>query len=613
MKNLSYTESSVKIATSYNWYGITKASSRGIDFTPRTFPKNSLLACVLDSNVTEESMDTREARRILGVLEHLARSDSCWEILRTEPILLSPQHVVDLLNYLEDHVEDKNIKSENELASKQRTFLGRGEIRLRNGDTVSAVIRKFKSRFPYSRGGYSNLVNESISATPFSSITELNEKVKMAYNERLKEILNACEKDIDQHIEYVEKFHQIKKVPLSKHYEDSFVNRIGSGHKSATSKSNLTGHCDARLIEVRELYKADNLDFFWRKDNRFYPASSVEYYGFYRFTTSGQRFYGGSSKRIGEKLFGYFLPTRVLLACQIVLMVATASNSASIRSLSRERIQETSDAFYLECLKTKTNKIIRPKIDKRFNPLAVKVINLLLQHDRNIGQFGWKRNSDSVFSVLENSGEGFIFELYTYSSNLEYFRKWHGLEPFLIEDVRDLAAQLDYVTHKDPFRTQALLGHRNLATTDDYLKGNVIGLLNRANVAEFMRRLAPSIVYSISPSMVREHGFDADKVDTNLLFPVSNYDDVTNAHSDRWLMNMDGYRFRIDAESIKHCAYQLHYYKVHLDTLITANELRFVSYHLPRILFCRALYNLIKASEYGNLLLQAEEVFNVGE
>ena len=92
-----------------------------IDFTPSTFPKHSLLAHVLDINNTEESMNTREARRILGALKYLAKSDSCWEVLRTEPILLSPQHVVGLLNYLEDRVEDKNIKDKNECACKERT------------------------------------------------------------------------------------------------------------------------------------------------------------------------------------------------------------------------------------------------------------------------------------------------------------------------------------------------------------------------------------------------------------------------------------------------------------------------------------------------------------
>jgi len=610
VQNLSYTQSSVKINTIYNWYGIPKTSQKFLDFTPRTFSKDSLLAHIFDANKTEDPINTKEVIRAFGSLKYLAMSDSCWAILQSEPESLSYQQIVELLIYLEDRIEAQNIKDKFEKATKERVFFGRGEICLKNGDTVWLAIRKFKSRFPYSRKSYSDLIDESFSATPFSTIVELNVKVQAAYEDRLKEILKACEEDINQHMEYVEEFHKLKNIPLSTPYENSFKNSFRNGHKYVNSKCNSMGHCDARLVEVRKLYRADNLDLFWREGNSFYPASSVKHYGFYRFVNlvnDEQRFYGGSAIRIGEKLYGYFLPARILLACQIVLMATTASNSASIRSLSRERIQETPGAFYLECLKTKTNKLIRPKIDKRSNSLAVKVINLLLQHDKNIDYFGWKRNSDSVFSVLHNFGEGYLFELFSYTEVFKYFKKWHGLKPFRMEDVRDLVAQLDYVTHKDPFKTQALLSHRNLATTDAYLKENVIGLLNKANVAEFMRRLAPSIVYSIAPTMIQEHGFDPEKVDTNLLFPVSNYDDVTDAHSDRWLLNKDDYRFRIDAESIKHCAYQMHYYKTHFNALITSNELRFVSYHLPRILFCRALYNLIKASEYGSLLLKAED------
>ena len=460
-------------------------------------------------------------------------------VLQSEPELLSPQRIVDLLIYLEERVDAKNIKNKYESAGKERTFFGRGAIPLKNGDTVSQVIRKFKTRFSYGKKGYSDLIDESVSATPFLSVAELNEQVKTAYNKRLKEILKACEEDINQHILYVEKFHHLKKIPLCKKYEDGFTDSIRNGYRMLGNETQLMGHCDTRLIEVRQLYKADNFDLFRKSGYDFYRSSGVEHYRFYRFSQSAdvdQRIYGGGSIRIGEKLYGYFLPSRVLLSCQLVLMAATASNSASIRSLTRERIQETQDTIYLECLKTKTNKIIRPKIEKRFNPLAVKAIKLLLQHDQNIGEFGWKRNSDSIFCVLHNSVKGYVFELYSYVEVFKYFKKSHDLKPFLMEDLRDLVAQLDYVTHKDPFRIQALLGHRNLATTDEYLKDNIIGLLNRANVAEFMRRLAPSIVYSISPVLVGEHTFDADKIDSNLLFPVDNYDDVTNAHSDLWQM-----------------------------------------------------------------------------
>lgn len=615
MKSITYTKSSVIINTIRNHYGRPLAARKSMDFSQRVFSKSSLLARLFDTNTTEQPMNTKEALRVLGALEHLARSDSCWATLQSKPESLSPQQIVDLLIYLEDRIEKINIKDKYEKAGKERTFFGRGEINLKNGDTVNLTIRKFKTRFPYSRKKYSDLVGESVSATPFSSVVELTEQVKTAYNKRLKDILNACEEDIDQHIDYVENFHKLKKVPLSKEYEDSFPNRTGDSYQINVTSSTLTLRCDARLIEVRELYKYDKFEAFKRTGNSFYRVSGIELYGFYRFSRveGNQKYYGGSSLRIGDKLYGYFLPSRILLACQIVLMAVTASNAASIRSLSRERIQETPGDFYLECIKTKTNKIIRPKIDKRFNPLAVKVINLLLKHDQSIGELGWRRSSDSVFCVLQNFESGYEFGLFTYANIFKSFKEWHGLEPFKIEDLRDLAAQHDYLTHKDPFRVQALLSHRNLATTDEYLKDNVIGLLNRANVAEFMRRLAPSIVYSISPAALREHGFDTNKVDPSLLFPVSNYDGVTNSHSDRWLLNMDEYRFRIDAESIKHCVYQMHYYKTHLDALITANKLRFVHYHLPRILFCKALHNLIKASEYESLIRNAEEVFNGGE
>ena len=582
-----------------------------MDFSPRIFSKSSLLARLFDANATEQPMNRKEARRVLGALEHLAQSESFWAILQSKPESLSPQQIVDLLTYLEDRIDKKKIKNKNQNAGKERTFFGRGEIHLKNGDTVNTTIRKFKSRFPYSRKEYSDLVDEYVSAPPFSTVVELNEQVKSAYDKRLKDILKACEKDIDQHIDYVKYFDKLKKDPLSKKYEDSFSKRTGDSFQINVTSSALTLSCDARLIEVRELYKHDKFEAFKRSGNSFYRASGVELYGFYRFSRveDNQRIYGDSPLR----LYGYFLPLRILLACQIVLMTVTASNAASIRSLSRERIQETPSDFYLECIKTKTNKIIRPKINKRFNPLAAKVINLLLKHDKNIGELGWRRSSDSVFCALQDFGEGFEFSLFAYAIVFKYFKEWHDLKPFKIEDLRDLAAQQDYLTHKDPFRVQALLSHRNLETTDEYLMDNIIGLLNRANVAEYMRRLAPSIVYSISPVSVMEHGFDTNKVDPNLLFPVSNYDDVTNSHSDLWLLNMDEYRFRIDAESIKHCAYQMNYYKTHLDALITANKSRFVYYHLPRILFCKALHSLIISSEYGNLMQKAEEVFNGGE
>lgn len=221
-----------------------------MDFSPRKFSKNSLLARLLDANTTEQPMNSKEARRILGALGHLARSDSCWATLQSKPESLSPQQIVDLLVHLEDRIVKTKIKDKHEKAGKERTFFGRGEIHLKNGDTVNTAIRKFKTRFPYSRNGYSDLVAESMSAPPFSSVVELKEKIQSAYNKRLKDILKACEKDINQHIDYVKFFDKLKKDPLSKEYEDSFSKRTGDSFRINVTSSALTLSCDARLIEV---------------------------------------------------------------------------------------------------------------------------------------------------------------------------------------------------------------------------------------------------------------------------------------------------------------------------------------------------------------------------
>lgn len=227
MKSLAYTESSVIIETILNHYGRPLASRKSMDFSPRKFSKDSLLARLFDANATERPMNSKEALRILGALRHLARSDSCWATLQSKPEALSPQQIVDLLVYLEDRIAKTTVKNKYEKAGKERTFFGRGEIHLKNGDAINSTIRKFKTRFPYPRKGLFDLADESMPVTSFATVVELNEQVKTAYDKRLKGILKACEDDINQHVEYVNSFHELKNRPLSNDYEISFSNRTG--------------------------------------------------------------------------------------------------------------------------------------------------------------------------------------------------------------------------------------------------------------------------------------------------------------------------------------------------------------------------------------------------
>ena len=69
----------------------------------------------------------------------------------------------------------------------------------------------------------------------------------------------------------------------------------------------------------------------------------------------------------------------------------------------------------------------------------------------------------------------------------------------------------------------ALLDHASITSTQEYLKDSVLHMLNEANVVEFMRRLAPSIAFSVDNDNAEQRGFDKKKVDPDLLFPVDKY------------------------------------------------------------------------------------------
>ncbi|MCM8921439.1 MAG: hypothetical protein LC540_15475 [Candidatus Thiodiazotropha sp.] len=598
-----------------NYFDAERNPKSELDLGVRTFPKDSFLARVLDSWATEETVSANKIRYVKWGIEIFAACDSCWATLQKRPELITPQQLHDLFGHLEEVIQTKNIKGKKERSQRIRGAFTKGSTKLSSGDTTWDVNHRFRTRFPDVGKTPSSLLGKEVSAESFTTLSELNDKIKERYEGRLKGILAACEQDIDQHISNVAKANKLKKILLDDRYESSFAHRDRPPYKHYQKGTVESLHRNARLICVRELHQPD--EFAKYIENwRFYSGGRCKEYLFYKFWKKEVKpdVCGLGMYATGEKIFDIFLPSRILLACQIVLMIATASNASPIRTLSRERIQETPKWFFLTSLKGKTDKINHPKIDKRSNPVAVKAINLLLEHDRNIDKYGWERESSSMFCVFNgaNGVDGSLrntnqFGIFQYACPFGRFKEWHELEPFSMEDLRDLCAQKDYVINKDPFRVQALLGHRHLGVTDGYLKDTVIGLLNEANVAEYMRRLAPSIVYSILPELVEEHDFDSEKVDPNLLFPVSKYDGVTEAHSDRWLMNQEGYRFTVDADSIVHCAYQLNYYKAHLDALLVANEKKFVTYHLPRILFCRALYNLVEASEHGELLKKAEE------
>lgn len=149
-----------------------------------------------------------------------------------------------------------------------------------------------------------------------------------------------------------------------------------------------------------------------------------------------------------------------------------------------------------------------------------------------------------------------------------------------------------------------ILGHADLSSITYYLNSTILRVLNEANMNEFMRRLGESILF-VGGRI--DNLADSEK---NLLFPISRHNDQSIA--DTWLNNIGNSIIPIGRAEIKHCAMQMRYYKEIIPDLKSANTVRFKSFHLPRIIFCIAMYKFIFESEYRSVLREIERELSHG-
>jgi hypothetical protein len=205
------------------------------------------------------------------------------------------------------------------------------------------------------------------------------------------------------------------------------------------------------------------------------------------------------------------------------------------------------------------------------------------------------------------------FEVFTRAGHaLKVFCKENGLPHYTYNALRHLAANVEYLrTDGDIFRVQAFLGHASADTTVAYLNSTLIRLLGEANMLRYMKLLEASIVYA-SP---RKHTLSSTQLvslrKTNLLlFPISKFDDTPKeCVADAWLKSMGTMRIKIGMTELQHTILQHRFYKSAIGYLINGNRERFIRYHMPRIVFCAALYRVIASGPYAQVMKNFEASF----
>ncbi len=585
-------------------YGRKSKKLVAIDYFGNEFSIDSLWSKTLDFHKSSNVNMSHVHITLIRIFSDLIASPTILKTLQAPLAELTSARIRVFLSLLDDVIDRKGIAEDSKYQYSQtmkRCFCW-PELKLGDNGTLESCYRATKPRFSGRKKQTTlDIAVNKTALTSFKDLEELNDLVTSQYQQKIDALLFACKSDIDRHFSIVNEFTRLKNTPLS----DRLERRIKTfATLFDIRKSKIPPdpfHLNARIVEVSKI-----IDF------ETYQKAKSEGRKFYASTGSEQiKFYCMSSKEVREittedALFcDLFLPRRILLACLICLQLATSVNVSTLLTLERCRIEKTSSGKYnFVGIKTKTNKLVSLEVTKQEHPVAFQAIELLLVHDLNISKY-WKRTHQSIFCSMNVEGER-DFDLFQFDKVKNKWINWHGFEHFAFDDLRDLTAQHDYLSHKDPFRVQALLQHANIAVTDDYLECNVISLLRAANINEFMRRLAPSIAFSVDKDNAKIYGFNEEKIDHNLLFPVSKFDGITNAISDKWLMSTEGIKFSLDEDSIAHCGYQKSYYLKNFDSLMSANKERFLKYHLPRILFCMALHGIIKESEYKHLLVREE-------
>jgi len=302
--------------------------------------------------------------------------------------------------------------------------------------------------------------------------------------------------------------------------------------------------------------------------------------------TDGERF-GRHSRFFPD----YFLSHHALLCSQYLLQIHGGWNPDAVRALTAQNIHAEPDGSYIiRPFKPKSGQYLPPKHISRQERVC-RVIKLLVSHRTNVDRFATSDNPSLFVGYQRNFR---LFGLFNPRQEHERLLHLYRLPHFSAGQLRDQKANSVYLnSNRDATLLKEYLGHANMLTVDTYLNHTIQRVLSAANLAEFTRRLDAAVRW-----VVGSESRPTNPNSAHLLFPVSDLPQENQCSA--WLE--DKAELTIGAEQIAHCAWQRVFYIDNFDRLRCDNPRRFAVVHLPRIIFCSALYHVILQSPYRYLI-----------
>lgn len=612
----TWTKNSVFIHTKFKSYGKPIFSKVEINFTNLNVERGGFLEQVIKDLPCP--IHPLIARTFSSSLDFIALDINICSKLSTLVSNLNYSDIWLIYQHIERYIKTKNYKDPYALFIKAvQPFKGCNST-LSNGQLVRDI--QYRTSFKYISKDLRDLISERFDdgiddiemSYPLSLILndnkdDLEQKTVKHLQSRLDRISDACIELIESHLNNVTKIKALKKNDsIESKYTSEKIKTILSKYKNLKDKRFRVPEADKlklylSLIEECELYKHQELEFK-------YSFSDLPDY-------HDNQLSGLQLKPLDFLLSDYYLPRSVVFACLLILLIETGWNPSTLLTLSKDRIDTNlNNQIKILGIKSKTDQLQNYFIEKTnkgdiSTSWPYKCVHLLLDNYNNVERFATKQSNSIFLCRLNRTGlNSNVFESIAHiERDIEDFCSYTKIPIFKLKDIRDQKINLEYMrSGKNPYVAMTLLGHKDLTTTSSYLNTNILRVLSEANINEFMRRLGDTILFAggingNTDNLVR---------DEKLLFPVSSYSDKSIA--DEWIDSIGSLKIKIGETEIKHCAMQMRYYKESIPNLQDSNKERFLHFHIPRILFCIALYKFIIESEYRSVLRDAEREFTNG-
>jgi integrase len=577
-----------------------------VDLAPFRLSKGSLLSVVLGRIPCPTHSSSFGNLR--NALDKLRFDPEAKELLRARPDELTTWQVKSLFAAFEVVAASWPEKTRSQRFSTIRTYFGLCDTPLKDGTRIAECAYT-----PQLFSGGQREIRRALPTAPeaepsrtkvlenFSSLQERNSKSLRNALDAQQAVLEMCERTVGEHEEVKALLLDARAAGFPEIGRSS-VDRFQKGEKPATATIlRQTPENQLRII----LKIIDREDLHRLPGRQRIPFAGLSQIKKYLAATSGQRVF--------ELLLAdRFLPRQVVVAHGITIMTVTGLNPDTLYSLKCGNIRRQGNSVLVTGLKGRIDANVVAVLvegaedlvkinDKR----AIRALEELIENTRRVEQtFGIK--DLSLFVGLDTSNSSPAFYQFDFYKEYLLFCKRFDRKSIHFRELRRLAAHVDLLSPGGNLYTvQALLNHQHTSTTVEYVNTHVVAELYEANIRRFMGKLEATALFRLGrEGELAGRGLSSADIQPALFPLIENIN--SRARVDEWIYQNGDIELVIGIAELKHCIKQQRYYAQSYERLVSANPIRFVEVHLPRIIFCAAIREVVENSEHRGLFRKLE-------